>query len=92
MAHPPGTGRRQRLARVFEAPFLARWCSTWRSSPASCRSIPARNEVAERAIYELPLRQWIDIGGTKLTASDFAKVAIDLAKIRLRYPRARASV
>jgi dolichyl-phosphate beta-glucosyltransferase len=79
------------LARVFDEPFLARWVFDVELLARFLAEHPGGPADAERSIYELPLRTWIDVHGSKLTASDFAKAAVDLAMIRRRYPRQRPS-
>ena len=38
------------------------------------------------SLYELPLDEWIDVQGSKLRTKDFARAALDLARIRATYP------
>jgi glycosyltransferase involved in cell wall biosynthesis len=75
------------VARVFERPFLARWVFDVEILARFLVLHPGAPSAAERAIYELPLRQWIDVHGTKLKSVDFVKAGLDLAMIRARYPR-----
>jgi hypothetical protein len=44
-----------------------------------------------RSLVELPLRTWIDVRGSKLRPTDFARSAMDLARIRRAYPRQRST-
>ncbi len=75
------------IARVFEAPFLARWVFDVEILARFLALHPGAPEEAARAIYELPLRTWVDVHGTKLKSGDFARAALDLAMIRARYGR-----
>jgi glycosyltransferase involved in cell wall biosynthesis len=79
------------IARVFAEPFLARWVFDVEILARVLAEHAGPPAAAERSIYELPLRTWIDVGGSKLRSSDFAKAALDLAMIRVRYPRQRPS-
>jgi glycosyltransferase involved in cell wall biosynthesis len=76
------------VARVFAEPFLARWIFDVEVLARFLTFYSGSRVDAERAIHELPLRTWVDVRGTKLKSTDFAKAALDLARIRARYPRA----
>jgi glycosyltransferase involved in cell wall biosynthesis len=75
------------VAGAFEQPFLARWVFDVEILARFLSLYPGPRADAERAIYELPLRAWSDVRGSKLRPADFAKAAVDLAMIRTRYPR-----
>ena len=75
------------IARVFAEPFLARWVFDVEILARFLANHPGSRSDAQRAIYELPLRQWVDVHGTKLKSGDFAKAAVDLAMLRARYGR-----
>jgi dolichyl-phosphate beta-glucosyltransferase len=77
------------VARVFEQPFLARWVFDVEMLARFLALHPGPRADAERAIYEMPLREWVDVHGTKLKSTDFVKAGLDLAMIRARYPRLR---
>ena len=79
------------VGRVFEAPFLARWVFDVELLARLLAAHPGGPDEAERSIYELPLGQWADVHGSKVKAADFVKAAVDLAVIRVRYPRRRRS-
>lgn len=79
------------IARVFEKPFLTRWVFDVEILARFLAFHPGSPIEAERAIYELPLREWVHVHGSKINSEDFAKAAIDLAMIRARYPRHRRS-
>ena len=73
---------------LFTEPFLTRWLLDV--------EILARLVAANRPdgaahvreiVYELPLRQWHDIGTSKVRALDFARGAIDILRIHRRYLR-----
>jgi dolichyl-phosphate beta-glucosyltransferase len=58
---------------IFDVEIIARFMARW-----------GRDETALR-IYELPLRQWKDVQGSKVTAGDFLKALRDLWRIRNAY-------
>jgi glycosyltransferase involved in cell wall biosynthesis len=61
---------------VFDVELLARMLAQQRSGDG----LP----VAER-VYELPLRSWHDVSGTKLHPGDLPRLLLDLWRIRRRY-------
>ena len=73
---------------LFTDPFLTRWLF---DVEILARLVAAnRPDGAARVrdlVYELPLRQWHDIGASKVRAFDFARGAIDMLRIRRRYLR-----
>lgn len=73
------------LDRVFEAPFTARWVFDVEILARFMALDPRGRAHAERSIHELPLRSWKDVAGSKLKTTDFARAALDLARIRRRY-------
>jgi dolichyl-phosphate beta-glucosyltransferase len=77
------------IERAFEAPFLARWIFDVELLARVLAAHPGGPVEAERSIYELPLERWADVHGSKVKPVDVARAAIDLARIRARYPRRR---
>ena len=77
------------IERAFEAPFLARWIFDVELLARVLAAHPGGPEAAERSIYELPLERWADVQGSKVQPADVARAAIDLVRIRARYPRRR---
>jgi glycosyltransferase involved in cell wall biosynthesis len=75
------------LARVFETRFLARWVFDVEIIARFMELDPRGPEHLATALHELPLRQWIDVHGSKVRPIDFAKSARDLAVIRSVYKR-----
>jgi glycosyltransferase involved in cell wall biosynthesis len=74
------------LDEIFAAPFVSRWIFDV--------------EILERylnsygsgaGLYELPLRQWVDVGESKVRPKDFARAAIDLMRIAVASRRRRRS-
>ncbi len=77
-----------RLAELFRDPFRARWIF---DVELIARLIRQRRGTAlpgaESVIYEFPLLEWRDVPGSKLKARDFARAAVDLARIYRAYLR-----
>jgi len=71
---------------LFEQPFLSRWIF---DVEILARWIAARRGEGgaplESALYELPLREWRDVAGSKLTPADFARAALELLRIERTY-------
>jgi glycosyltransferase involved in cell wall biosynthesis len=74
------------LRSAFDHPFRSRWIFDV--------EILARLTVLSHSgicaapldsVYELPLAEWTDVGGTKLRSRDFVRAALDLAFIYRRY-------
>jgi glycosyltransferase involved in cell wall biosynthesis len=61
---------------IFDVEILARFLAIWRSAGTE----------PERRIYELPLKVWIDVPGSKVHLSDFFRSFGDLLKIRASFP------
>jgi dolichyl-phosphate beta-glucosyltransferase len=74
---------RDGLRQVFAKPFLSRWIFDV--------EIIARyvqlwgRERASKSIYELPIRVWRDVHGSKVKSTDFLRALRDLRKIRKAY-------
>jgi len=69
-------GERFETDWIFDVEILARLIAGRRA-----RGGPA----VEDAIYELPLREWRDVAGSKITLSAFPRAAFGLLQIRRRY-------
>jgi dolichyl-phosphate beta-glucosyltransferase len=63
---------------VFDVEILARLI---------CARRAQGHDDAEMRIYELPLRQWHDVAGSKVKGGDFLAALIELMKIHFRYMR-----
>ncbi|HYO84362.1 MAG TPA: glycosyltransferase [Bryobacteraceae bacterium] len=74
------------LRRVLKlGPFLSRWVF---DVEIIARFIQLRGVAwVARSIYELPLRQWADIGGSKIRPTDFVTAIGDVIRIRQQYLR-----
>jgi glycosyltransferase involved in cell wall biosynthesis len=73
------------MRQLFAMPFLSRWIF---DVEILARFVKARGrDAAARAIYELPLRAWKDVQGSKLRSTDFLRALRDLWRIRSAYRR-----
>ncbi len=74
------------IRRIFAEPFLSSWVfdveliARWRAGERSRNLLPA-----DRVIYEVPVDEWVDVAGSKVRASDFARALVEIARIRRRY-------
>jgi glycosyltransferase involved in cell wall biosynthesis len=77
-----------RLAPLFREPFLSAWLfdveilARWIAQ--------AGGAGARGALYEYPLAEWADVGGSKLRPGAYLRAAVDLIRIRRRYLRRAA--
>ena len=60
-------------AWLFDVEILARWIAQ------------AGGAGARGALYEYPLAEWADVGGSKLRPGAYLRAALDLIRIRRRY-------
>ena len=73
------------IREIFATPFLSRWIF---DVEIIARFVRLRGrDAAAGAIYELPLRAWHDVKGSKLRSTDFLRALRDLWKIRRAYKR-----
>jgi glycosyltransferase involved in cell wall biosynthesis len=75
------------LPPLFAAPFLAGWLF---DVEILARRLAAPGPPAAQLIYEHPLTEWRDPGGSKLRAGAYLRAALDLIRIQQRYPRRRS--
>jgi len=68
---------------VFSSPFLSRWIFDVEIIARYVRLWG--RDAAAKAIYEYPVRQWKDVGGSKIKSRDFLRALRDLRKIRRAY-------
>jgi dolichyl-phosphate beta-glucosyltransferase len=75
------------MRQVFAEPFLSRWIF---DVEIIARFVRLRGrEAAARAIYELPIKTWHDVKGSKVKSTDFIRALNDLWKIHRAYNRRR---
>ncbi len=79
----------ERVRQVFSSPFRSRWIF---DVEVLARLSALRRQAGlgplDEAVYELPLIEWRDVKGSKLTVADFGIAALDLARIYWRRHRA----
>ena len=73
------------LARVFEDRFLTNWLFDVEILARFLTMDPKGRDHAARSIYEYPLKQWVDVRGSKVKPHDFALALRDLATIKRNY-------
>jgi glycosyltransferase involved in cell wall biosynthesis len=77
------------LRRLLNKPFVSRWIFDVEIIARFLQVWSAERIPAEDKIYELPLKVWVDVPGSKVGLSDFFRSFGDLVKIRLEYPGTR---
>jgi dolichyl-phosphate beta-glucosyltransferase len=84
--------RTPQLSAVLQRPFLSRWIF---DVEILARFINACGiGYVHNAVYEYPLNEWCDVGGSKVKPKDFIKAIVDLLRIwndNLRTPGAARS-
>ena len=71
------------MRELFTEPFLSRWIF---DVEIIARFVRQRGrDAAARAIYELPIRTWHDVKGSKVRSTDFLRALKDLWKIHRAY-------
>jgi glycosyltransferase involved in cell wall biosynthesis len=73
------------LARVFARPWMTRWVFDVEIVARFMAFDPRGPQRVMRSLHELPLAQWVHVGGSKVAPLDFARAAMDLARIRAAY-------
>lgn len=71
------------MREIFAKPFLSRWIF---DVEILARFLESRGRAdVVRAIYELPIKTWHDVAGSKVKSRDFIRALRDLSKIRGAY-------
>ncbi len=71
------------VRQLFARPFLSRWIF---DVEIIARLVQLRGrDAAAKAIYELPIKVWHDVHGSKVKSHDFIRALRDLWKIRRAY-------
>ncbi len=73
------------LKKIFDEPFCSRWIFDVEFLKRFMKVTKYTKCEAETHIYELPLRRWRDVAGSKVKPGDFFKAFGELIKIYLRY-------
>jgi dolichyl-phosphate beta-glucosyltransferase len=68
------------LRDIFSTPFLSRWIFDVEIIARLVRT--CGRDAAAQKIYELPIREWNDVHGSKVKSRDFIRALSDLWKIR----------
>ena len=71
------------MREIFAKPFLSRWIFDVEII-ARFLELRGRAEVV-KAIYELPIKTWHDVAGSKVKGRDFIRALRDLRKIKQAY-------
>ena len=75
------------MRQIFAEPFLSRWIF---DVEIIARFVKQRGrDAAATAIYELPIKVWHDVQGSKVKSTDFIRALTDLWKIHRAYNRRR---
>jgi glycosyltransferase involved in cell wall biosynthesis len=70
------------LRQVFATPFLSRWVFDVEIITRFWVAMAAHGVEIGPALYEMPLREWRDVGGSKVHLTDAVQAFVDLARIR----------
>ena len=71
------------MPSIFGKPFLSRWIF---DVEIIARFVALRGrDSAAKAIYELPIKVWHDVKGSKVKSTDFMRALRDLRKIKRAY-------
>ena len=80
------------LRRHFEQPFRTTWIfDVELLARFICTRRAEGQTPLDSVVYEVPLRQWIDVAGSKVRVRDFAKAVVELAKVYWTYMRPSAN-
>lgn len=73
------------MREIFARPFISRWIF---DVEIIARLVRQRGrDAAARAIYELPIKAWHDVKGSKVRSTDFLRALRDLWRIHRAYRR-----
>ena len=76
------------MTQVFAQPFHTRWLFDMEIlARLICTQADPALPPVEQVVYELPLREWHDVAGSKLRARDFGRALLELAAIYRIYLR-----
>jgi len=77
------------MREIFSEPFLSRWIF---DVEIIARFVRQRGrDAAAKAIFELPIKTWHDVKGSKVKSTDFLRALRDLWKIHRAYNRDRGT-
>ncbi len=75
------------LRQAFAKPFRSRWIFDVEILARYQSLLRRQAKMIENHLYELPLRQWIDVSGSKVKPFDFFVALRDVLEIYRRYRR-----
>ena len=75
------------LRAVLAEPFVTSWLFDVEILARLIMRAPGGTAAVERTVYELPLREWRDVAGSKLTRGAYVRAATSLFKLYARYAR-----
>ena len=80
-----------RLAALFREPFLSSWLFDVEIL-ARRIALGRRHGAppAQTGVFEVPVAEWADVGGSKVNPAAYLRAAVDLLRIRRRYLRRRS--
>jgi dolichyl-phosphate beta-glucosyltransferase len=70
---------------IFRDPFISRWIFDVELLARLARRLAAEGRRVEQAVYEYPLEEWQDVGGSKVKPTDYLLAVRELFGIRRRY-------
>jgi dolichyl-phosphate beta-glucosyltransferase len=79
----------ERTSLLFSQPFGSRWLF---DVEICARLVRAKGrDATEASIVEYPVREWLDVDGSKLSYWDFLRAVRELGEIYRKYPELRGS-
>ena len=70
---------------AFAEPFISKWVFDVEILARYLKYFGHDTSKLARAVYEYPLREWVDIAGSKVRAGDFVKAFLDVVRIKRKY-------
>lgn len=75
------------LRRALSEPFSSRWAFDVELIGRLCAGAPDAPPIAPASFIEVPLRTWVDVRGSKMTARGAVKAGLDLMALGARVAR-----
>jgi dolichyl-phosphate beta-glucosyltransferase len=70
---------------AFAEPFLSKWVFDVEILARYLKYFGHDTSKLAQAVYEYPLKQWVDIAGSKVRPRDFVKAFLDVVRIKRKY-------
>jgi dolichyl-phosphate beta-glucosyltransferase len=77
------------LTKTLSTPFLSRWAFDLELLGRLLVGVDGERGLRPGELIEVPLDEWIDVGGSKLNFGSMAKTLVDLAKIEVELEKLR---